>query len=567
MPTLQQVSIGTDTLHAAPHGQHRPRHGCGATTASRTKHAAVRARARWGVQRIHRVHCRAAEWTSGVRRGKQGQAPSPRNAGACGVNRIIPLTLATALFMENMDATVIATSLPAIAQDIGTSPVALKLAFTAYFVALAIFVPLSAWLSDRFGTRLVLLGAIVVFMAGSVACALSESLTAFVFARFLKGMGGAMMAPLARLILVRTTDKSQLVNAMAWLTIPGLIAPTIGPPLGGFLTTYLSWHWIFLINIPFGVAGIALIWRFLPETPQGARHPLDWRGFLLAGVTFAGIVFGLSLLSLPILPLWVGVAATVLGVATGAGYVVHARRAPHPLLDLGVFRNGAFRATVIGTSFFLIGIGAIPFLLPLLLQVGLGYTPFEAGMIVFVGAFGALLLKFFARTIFAAIGFRTALLWTALLSAVATALHGLFTPGTPVAVMMVLIFVAGLIRSVYFTGQNVLAFAELNETDAGPAAAIHAVVRPIVTALGVAVAGAAVEASARLGGLSAGDAPGIADFRTGFFVVAALSLFAVVPYLFIARGAGSEASGHEAPGARAAQVDRSRQIEGRSPRF
>ena len=181
------------------------------------------------------------------------------------MSRLIPLILAVALFMENMDATVIATSLPAIAADIGTTPVALKLAFTAYFVALAIFIPISAWLADKFGAKTVFRAAILVFIAGSIACAFSGSLAEFVMARFLKGMGGAMMSPLARLILLRTTERKDLVNAMAWLTIPALIGPTLGPPIGGFLTKFLSWHWIFIINVPIGLLGVVLITKYLPE--------------------------------------------------------------------------------------------------------------------------------------------------------------------------------------------------------------------------------------------------------------------------------------------------------------
>jgi MFS family permease len=230
------------------------------------------------------------------------------------LTRIVPLILAVALFMENMDATVIATSLPAIAADIGTTPVALKLAFTAYFVALAIFIPISAWMADKFGAKNVFRAAILVFVIGSVACAFAGSLTEFVFARFLKGMGGAMMSPLARLILFRATPRTELVNAMAWLTIPALVAPTVGPPVGGFLTTFFSWHWIFLINVPIGLVGLVLITKYLPDVESGPRRKMDFPGFILIAIAFAGILFGVSLVSLPVLPMWVAVASTAAGV-------------------------------------------------------------------------------------------------------------------------------------------------------------------------------------------------------------------------------------------------------------
>jgi MFS family permease len=216
------------------------------------------------------------------------------------MNRIVPLILALALFMEQMDSTVISTALPAIAADIGTSPIALKLALTAYLVALAIFIPLSGWMADRFGIKKVFAWAIVVFILGSVLCAGAYSLPSFVGARFLQGMGGSMMTPLARLILVRGTEKHELVGALAWLTMPALIGPMIGAPLGGFITTYVSWHWIFLINLPIGIVGIAATLRFLPELESHPPGRLDLKGFLLSGIAASGIVFGMSASACPL---------------------------------------------------------------------------------------------------------------------------------------------------------------------------------------------------------------------------------------------------------------------------
>src|SRR5262245_39199260 len=218
--------------------------------------------------------------------------------------------------MENMDSTVIATSLPAIAADIGTSPVALKLALTAYLVSLAIFIPISSWTADRFGAKFVFRIAIAVFAAGSIACAAAGSLGAFVLARFFQGMGGAMMTPVARLVLVRATPKRQLVSALAWLTIPALIGPMIGPPVGGFITTFFSWHWSFIINVPIGVLGIWLAGRFLPDIPSAtASTPIDMPGFILSAIAASGIVFGMSVVSLPALPPAVGIAAVMAGIA------------------------------------------------------------------------------------------------------------------------------------------------------------------------------------------------------------------------------------------------------------
>ena len=239
-------------------------------------------------------------------------------------DRVVPLIVAVALFMENMDSTVIATSLPAIAQALGTNPLALKLAVTSYLLALAIFIPASGWMADRFGARNVFRLAIVVFVLGSIGCALSGSLVQFVVARIIQGAGGAMMTPVGRLILVRSIDKKLLVNAMALVTIPALIGPICGPPLGGFITTYASWHWIFIINVPIGVVGVAMATRFIPDVHAETPPPFDFVGFVLSGLGIGGLAFGLSVMGLDYLP--AGVVATLIGVGAiaTAAYVLYA---------------------------------------------------------------------------------------------------------------------------------------------------------------------------------------------------------------------------------------------------
>src|ERR1700716_220600 len=217
--------------------------------------------------------------------------------------RIVPLIVAVALFMENMDSTVIATSLPAIAADIGTNPLALKLAVTSYLLSLAVFIPVSGWTADRFGARTVFRAAIAVFMLGSIGCALSNSLSQFVAARIVEGMGGAMMTPVGRLILVRSVDKRELINAMVWVTLPALIGPLLGPPVGGFITTYISWHWIFFINIPIGITGIVLATIFIEDVRAKAPDPFDAVGMVLAGLRIGGLAFGGSVLGLRLTPL------------------------------------------------------------------------------------------------------------------------------------------------------------------------------------------------------------------------------------------------------------------------
>lgn len=456
------------------------------------------------------------------------------------MNRTVPLILAVALFMENMDSTVIATALPAIATDIGTSPIALKLALTAYLVSLAIFIPISSWMADRYGAKRVFRVAIAVFVVGSIACAVAGSLTAFVLARFLQGMGGAMMTPVARLVLVRATPKRDLVSAMAWLTVPALIGPLVGPPVGGFLTTYASWHWIFLINVPIGLVGIVLAGRVLPDLePEGAA-PIDIVGFVLSAVAASGVVFGLSVVSLPALPPWVGIATVVVGVAAALAYLRHARRRPNPILNLGLFTNRVFKLAIVGGAIFRIGNGAVPFLLPLLFQLGFGFTPFQSGMLTFASAVGAIAMKFLAPVTLRTGGFRNVLIATTLLCSGFIAANALFTPATPHGVIIVVLLGSGFLRSLFFTSANALVFADIEARDVSQATALAAVTQQISIALGVAVAGGILEASAWF----TGDALGPSAFTAAFVIVAAATALSIIPFLRLPRDAGRAVSGH-----------------------
>ncbi len=460
------------------------------------------------------------------------------------MQRTVPLILAVALFMENMDSTVISTSLPAIATDIGTSPIALKLALTAYLVSLAVFIPISGWMGDRFGAKRVFRVAIGVFVAGSIACAMSGSLFSFVAARSLQGLGGAMMTPLARLVLVRATPRRELVAAMAWLTVPGLIGPLVGPPVGGFITTFFSWHWIFLINVPIGLAGIWLAGKFLPEVELSGAPPLDVPGFVLSGIAASGVVFGLSVVSLPALPPIVGIITLGFGVASTLLYLRHARRAPFPILDLRLFGNSGFRAAVVGGSIFRIGNGAVPFLLPLMFQLGFGMTPFQSGMLTFASAFGAIGMKFLAKTTLRLGGFRTVLISSALLAAAFIAANGLFTAETPSAVIIAVLIGAGFLRSLFFTSTNALVFADIPDRQASQATAIASVFQQISVALGVAVAGGILEIRTLLHG----GALMPQDFTWAFWIVAGLTMLAIVPFLTMPADAGVSVSGHRPRG-------------------
>jgi EmrB/QacA subfamily drug resistance transporter len=445
--------------------------------------------------------------------------------------------------MEQMDSTVIATSLPAIAADIGTSPVALKLAVTSYLVALAIFIPISGWMSDRFGAKNIFRLAIVVFVLGSVACGFSHSIQEFVFARFFQGIGGSMMTPVGRLLLVRGTPRNELVNAMAWLTIPALIGPIMGPPLGGFLTTYLSWHWVFWINVPISILGLILVTKYLPAGEPRSPRPMDFPGFVLSAIAFTGLVFGMSVISLPALPIYYGYVTIAIGAVSAVFYLWHARRAKYPLLDPKMLRYPLFRAGILGASNFRIGIGAIPFLLPLMLQLTFGLTPFQSGSITFVTAIGALSSKFGAQRIFQRHGFRRVLGVGTLVSSIFLAINGLFTPTTPEWIIMACLLVGGIIRSMCFTGINAMVFADIDEADSSQATAINSVAQQISLATGVAVAGAILDIAANLHG----GPLTLSDFHIAFFVVAIISALSTFTFFRLPQDAGSEVSGHRRP--------------------
>ncbi|MBS0246808.1 MAG: MFS transporter [Proteobacteria bacterium] len=455
-------------------------------------------------------------------------------------DRIVPLIIAVALFMENMDSTVIATSLPAIAADIGTNPLALKLAVTSYLLSLAVFIPASGWTADRFGARTVFRAAIAVFMIGSIGCALSSTLTDFVFARILQGMGGAMMSPVGRMVLVRTISKRELVSAMAWVTTPALIGPVIGPPVGGFITTYATWHWIFLINIPIGLLGIFLTTRYIENIRAEKHEPFDIAGMVYAGFGIAGLAFGLSVAGLNFLP-WTVVAALVVGGAAFiVAYLVHAKRTPVPALDLSLFRLSTFRAAVVGGFVFRLGIGALPFLLPLMLQLGFGLSPFHSGLITFASAAGAMGMKAAASSLLRRFGFRNILLTNAGISAVLLAACGLFTAATPALIMLGILLVGGFFRSLQFTSINTLAYAEVEHERVSRATSLVAVGQQLAMSSGVAVGALAVDLVAAWHGHATLVA---SDFQPAFFVVAAISLLSVLFFIQLPHDAGAEISG------------------------
>jgi EmrB/QacA subfamily drug resistance transporter len=461
--------------------------------------------------------------------------------------RLVPLIVAVALFMENMDSTVISTSLPAIAADIGSSPLELKLAITSYLLALAIFIPASGWMADRYGARTIFRTAIAVFMVGSIGCALSHSLAHFVVARFFQGMGGAMMSPVGRLVLIRTVGRQNLVDAMALLTTPALIGPMLGPPLGGFITTYATWHWIFLINLPIGLLGIFLVTRFVENVRADKVEPFDFVGMTLVGLGVGGLAFGLTVTGIAFVPMSV-IAALIIGGATATfAYILHARRMPAPVIDLTLFKLQTFRAGVGGGFIFRVGSGALPFLLPLLLQIGFGRTPFQSGLITLSTAVGAMMMKWAVPRILRRIGFRNALTWNALIASLMLMACAAFTATTPVPAMVAVLLLGGFFRSLQFTSLTTLAYADIPNHRTSAATSFSSMMQQINNGLGVAVAAVLLHAMQLFHTEGAG-AVSIVDIRAVFVIMSLIALSGVIFYMRLAPDAGVEVSGHRLRG-------------------
>lgn len=449
---------------------------------------------------------------------------------------LIPLIVACGLFMENLDATVLATSLPAIAKDIGANPIHLKLALTTYLLALAVFIPASGWMADRFGAKNVFRAAMVVFAAGSIACALSTGLWSLVGARILQGMGGAMMTPVGRLIVLRTIPKSDLIGAIAWLTIPALVGPVMGPPLGGFITTYFDWRWIFWINIPVAIAGFVLVTMYIPDIREQTNERFDLRGFLLIGPGLSLFLTGVTLMGIDLVSNHVVIALTLSGAILLVAYVIHAFYDDAPIIDLRLLSIPTYRAGVLGGFLFRTGVGASPFLLPLLFQNGFGMTAFQSGMMTFATGVGAMFMKTQAATILRRWGFRRVLIANAFIAGAFSAVPSMFTEATPVLLIVALFVVGGLSRSLQFTSINTLAYADVPPERLSSATSFASVGQQLSGAVGVTIAALGLELAGRILG---GDALAATHFPYVFLLVAAVSTCSVILFMQLAPTAGA----------------------------
>ncbi len=468
--------------------------------------------------------------------------PSPPTPPAGGVPRnfrTVALIIACALFMEQMDATILATALPTMARDFGVPATDLSSALTAYLLALAVFIPASGRLADRFGSKTVFRAAILLFLAGSILCGQARSLPFLIGARFLQGIGGAMMIPIGRLVLLRSVAKEDMVQAMSWLIMPALVGPIIGPPLGGFIVTYLNWRWIFYLNLPVGVLGVVLVTKFIGQVRGEAPPRPDFVGFILSGLSLGGLLFGFEMTSRSG-ELRAAMALILMGLVAGALYLRHARRTEAPILDLTLMRVPTFRLSVIGGSLTRITQGAQPFLLPMMFQLGFGMSAAASGSITIAGAIGSLGMKWLAPRALKRFGFRRSLIVNGLIASGGYAICGLFRPGWPVAAIFAVLMSCGFFMSFQFTAYNTIAYDEIPPERMSAATSFYATFQQLMLSLGICVGAV----SLRIGMMGAHRAaPGLGDFTLAFWVVTAVSAAATIWNMRFAEDAGAALSG------------------------
>jgi EmrB/QacA subfamily drug resistance transporter len=456
--------------------------------------------------------------------------------------RVIALILASAIFMEQIDSTAIATALPAMGESLGVPPLRLSAAVTAYLLSLAVFIPISGAIADRLGSRTVFRLAIGIFVLGSILCGLSQSFWFLIASRVVQGIGGAMMVPVGRLVLLRSVPKSQFVAMMSWVLVPAMMGPMVGPLLGGYLATYWSWRWIFYINVPLGLVGMVLATLFIPQIKEAKKKPFDLRGSILSGVTLSSFLFVLESMRGDSLPVAFALSALLVSVIFGTLYFRHACIHPSPVLDFRLLRIHSFFVAGVGGVLFRLSFGAFPFLLPLMLQLGFGVSAARSGMITFVGAVGSVLMKAAAAPVVRRFGYRNLLIWNGLICSTFIVLCGLFRPEWPVILIYAALLLGGVFRSLQYTAYGTLAYADIPVEKTGAAIGFHSMIQQFSVTLGVAASAGILSMIMVLGGR---ETPSLSDFMLTFFTIATVSLVAVPICVTLARDAGAELSGHQ----------------------
>ncbi|HBS4123175.1 TPA: MFS transporter [Klebsiella pneumoniae] len=452
------------------------------------------------------------------------------------------LLVAGAFFMEFLDGTVIATALPDMARDFGVTAVELNIGISAYLITLAVLIPASGWIADRFGARAIFTLALAIFTLASVFCGLSTEVHIFVAMRILQGVGGALMVPVGRLAVLRTTPKHQLIKAIATLTWPALVAPIIGPPLGGFITRYASWHWIFFINVPLGLAAIILSLRIIPDIRETERRSFDLSGFITTSVAMVSLVTAMERLGDRQPQIWPTLALAALGFGCLLYSIRHFRRAVAPMVRLDALQVPTFRVTMYGGSLFRASISAVPFLLPLLFQVGFGMDPFHSGLLVLAVFVGNLTIKPATTPLIRWLGFRRLLLINGALNVCSLLACALLTPQTPVWAIMLILYLGGVFRSIQFTGVSTLAFADVPAAQMSDANTLFSTASQLAVGLGITFGAIGIRLGEQVGDwLHLTELPGI-SFRLSFVFIALICLVGMIDSLHLAKTAGSSVS-------------------------
>ena len=472
-------------------------------------------------------------------RGHWRAADGVMNAAAPRNPMIVPVVVASAFFLENFDSTVVANALPQMAISFHSTPVELSIGITAYMLTVAVFISASGWLADRFGARTVFRGAIGLFTLASILCGLSETLMQFTLARILQGMGGAMMVPVGRLIVLRSVEKRHFVRAMSFVTIPSVLGQVLGPPVGGFITTYFSWQWIFFVNIPIGILGVVAVTAVIENFRQEKASRLDWTGFVLTGVAIGSLMYGLDLIVRPIINWGMALPFISIGLLACAVAIAHARRRADSIIDLGLLDVPTFRLLLAGSFWFRMTVGATSFLLPLQLQVGFGMTAFASGMLTLFVALGTFMMKTAGVSILRRFGFRNVLIGNGMLCALSILVYAFFTPATPVSLIAIALFCGGLVRSLQFTSINTVVYADIPKPRMSSATSFSSTAERFSLGAGVSLSAILLHAVTTYG---ARATP--VDFQIVFCIVAVLAIISTPSFFRLTRDAGSELSGH-----------------------
>jgi EmrB/QacA subfamily drug resistance transporter len=475
------------------------------------------------------------------RSSRAAAAPLPRRVV------VIALIAAIAAFMQMLDSTILTTAVPQMAKTFRDRPTDLGIGITAYMITASIFIPTSGWMADRIGAKPLFMTAILGFTLASALCGFSVTLPQFVAARILQGTSGAFMVPVSAMILLRASTKREFVRAMTMATTPMLVAPVIGPPIGGFITTYLSWPWIFFLNLPIGIVGILATLRFLPSLPRAPGRPFDLRGFVLNGIALGGVTLGLGEIASDAIPLGASAACLAVGLTVGVLAVRHARTHSHPLVSLAPFAFSTFRISVlVGGPLVRLGITGINYLLPILLQVGFGYTAAWSGLILLCHTAGDLIMKAWVAQSLRALGYRRVIMGTATAMSLAVAACSLFTAATPFWAIGIMLFAAGCARSLLMTGCATLCYAEIRPEQQSSATILQQVGFQFWQGMSFAFAGLLVGVTTMLSPGSGGVADA-GDYRLCLLIIGATSLLSLLSFRRLAPDAGAELSGHGAP--------------------